>query len=150
MVPKRACSLLDLKTFCSTNILYIHTYTHEVSHVSSISRPISFQRFVGPLFSSQACPTDAVLLLFSFEHLQYYKRAGRSGDRIPVGATFSAPVQTGPGTQPASFTRGTVSFPGVKRRGLGVDHPTPSNADVEGRVELYICWHSGTSWPALG
>jgi len=28
-------------------------------------------------------------------------RAGRSGDRIPVGARFSTPVQTGPGAHPA-------------------------------------------------
>ena len=41
-------------------------------------------------------------------------RAGRSGDRIPVGARFSAPVQTGPGAHPASCTMGTGSFPGVK------------------------------------
>jgi hypothetical protein len=50
-------------------------------------------------------------------------RAGRSGDRIPVGARFSAHVQTGPGAQPASYTMGTGSFPGVKRPGRGVDHP---------------------------
>ena len=41
-------------------------------------------------------------------------RAGRSGDRITVGARFSAPVQTGPGAYPASCTMGTGSFPGVK------------------------------------
>jgi len=34
-------------------------------------------------------------------------RAGRSGDRIPVEARFSAPVQTGPGAHPASYTVGT-------------------------------------------
>jgi hypothetical protein len=34
-------------------------------------------------------------------------RAGRSGDRIPVGARFSAPVQTGPGAYPTSCTMGT-------------------------------------------
>ena len=38
-------------------------------------------------------------------------RAGRSGDRIPVGASFSASVQTGPGAHPVSFTMGTGSFP---------------------------------------
>jgi len=31
-----------------------------------------------------------------------------------VGARFSAPVQTGPGANPASCTKGTGSFPGVK------------------------------------
>jgi hypothetical protein len=41
-------------------------------------------------------------------------RAGRSGDRIPMGARFSAPVQTGPGAHPASCAMGTRSFPGVK------------------------------------
>jgi hypothetical protein len=43
-------------------------------------------------------------------------RARRYGDRIPVWARFSAPVQTGPGAHPASCTMGTGSFPGVKNR----------------------------------
>ena len=36
-----------------------------------------------------------------------------------VGARFPAPVQTGPGANPASCTIGTGSFPGVKS-GRGV------------------------------
>ena len=39
--------------------------------------------------------------------------------RIPVGARFSAPVQTGPVGHPASCTMGTGPFPGVKS-GWGV------------------------------
>jgi hypothetical protein len=39
-------------------------------------------------------------------------RDGRSGDRIPMGARFSARVQTGRGAHPASCTMGTGSFPG--------------------------------------
>ena len=39
------------------------------------------------------------------------------------GARFSAPVQTGPGAHPASYTMGTVFFPVVKLSGRGVDHP---------------------------
>ena len=35
------------------------------------------------------------------------------------GARFSAPLQTGPGAHPASYTMGTGSFPGV-RSGRGV------------------------------
>ena len=45
---------------------------------------------------------------------------------------------------------GTGSFPGVNRPGRGVDHPPPSSAEVEGRVELYIFSLSGPSWPVLG
>jgi len=52
-------------------------------------------------------------------------RSGRSGDRIPVEARFSAPVQTGSGAHPASCTMGTGSFPGVKS-GRGVTLTTPS------------------------
>ena len=42
-----------------------------------------------------------------------------------LGARFSAPVQTGPGTHPASCTMGTGSFPGVKSgRGMTLTpHP---------------------------
>jgi hypothetical protein len=48
-----------------------------------------------------------------------------SGDRIPVGARFPAPVQTGPGAHLASCTRGTGSFPEVKScRGVTLtSHP---------------------------
>ena len=59
-------------------------------------------------------------------------------------------VQTGPGAHPASYTTGTVSFPGVKRPGSGVDHPTPSSNEVKERVELYLYPPSGPSWPVLG
>ena len=48
-----------------------------------------------------------------------------------MGARFSAPLQTGPGAHPASYTMGTASFPGVKRPGRGVDHPHPSSAEVK-------------------
>jgi len=65
-------------------------------------------------------------------------RAGRSGDQIPVWVRFSAPAQTGPGVHSASCTMCTGSFPGVKRTGRGIDHPPPSSAGVQERVELYI------------
>ena len=46
------------------------------------------------------------------------------------GTRFSAPVQTGAGAYPASYTMGTGSFPGVKRPGRDVDHSPPSSAKV--------------------
>jgi hypothetical protein len=60
--------------------------------------------------SSRSLPTT----LFRPKHCAAIAGTGRSGDRIPVGARFSASVQTGPGPHPASCTMGTVSFPGVK------------------------------------
>jgi hypothetical protein len=66
------------------------------------------------------------------------------------GARFSAPVQTGPGAYPVSYTVGTGSFLGVKRPGHGVDHSPPSGAEVKEGIELYLYSPSGTSWPVLG
>ena len=45
--------------------------------------------------------------------------------------SFSVPVQTGPGAHPASYTIGTGSLPGVKRPGRGVEHPSPSTAEIK-------------------
>jgi hypothetical protein len=53
------------------------------------------------------------------------------GNRILVEPRLSAPVQTGPGTHPASCTMGTVSFPGVKSsRGMTLTLHPPSSAVV--------------------
>ena len=78
-------------------------------------------------------------------------RAWWSGDRIPVGVRFSAPVQTGPGAHPgSSYTMDTGYFPGVKRSGRGIDHPPWSSAEVKERVQSYIYFTPGPSWPVLG
>ena len=77
-------------------------------------------------------------------------RAGRSGDRIPVEARFSATVQTGPGAHPASCTMGTGSFPGVNRPGRRADHPPPPTRRGHERVELYLYSPSGPQWPVIG
>jgi len=66
-----------------------------------------------------------------------------------VGAKFSTPVQTGPGANPVSYTMGTGSLPGVKQPGRGVDHPSPSSAEVKERAKLYPYSLSETSWPVL-
>ena len=50
---------------------------------------------------------------------------------------FSAPVQTGPGAHPASYTTSTGSFRGVMRPGRGVNQ-TPSSAEVKEKVEPYL------------
>jgi len=77
-------------------------------------------------------------------HIQIdWLQAGLSGDRIPVGARFSAPAQTSPGAHPASCTMGTGSFPGVKT-GRGVmltPHPLPLPWSRKGRaIPLPSLW----------
>ena len=55
------------------------------------------------------------------------------------GRDFSAPVQTGPGAQPASCTMVTESFPGVKSGpGRDADPSPPSSTVGHERVELYL------------
>jgi hypothetical protein len=77
-------------------------------------------------------------------------RTGRSRDRIPVGARFSAPVQNGPGAHPAFYTMGTGYIPWIKRPGRGVNHPPTCSAEVKERVGLYLYSLSGTSLSVLG
>ena len=68
--------------------------------------------------------------------------------KVPVGVKFSTSIQTGP---PSLLYNGyCVYFPGVKRPGRGVNHPHPSNAAVEGKVELYFYSLCGPSWTVLG
>ena len=69
--------------------------------------------------------------------LSDWLRIGRCGNRIPIGARFSTPVQTGPGAHSACYKMGTVSIPEVKRPGRGVDHPTSYNSEMKVGVELY-------------
>jgi hypothetical protein len=72
-------------------------------------------------------------IIYIYIYIYIYNKLwpGRSGDRIPEGARFSAPVQTGPGGHPASRTMGTGSFPGGRKRpGRHVDHSPPSSAEV--------------------
>ena len=59
--------------------------------------------------------------------------AAESGERIPAGKRFSAHIQTGPGTNKASYTMGSGLFLGVKRQWRGVDH---AHAEVKERVHL--------------
>ena len=64
-------------------------------------------------------------------------------------ARFSALVQTGFVTQTASYTMGTVSFPGAKRPEHGLDHPPPFSADIKDGVQLHLYSSSGPSWSVL-
>jgi len=78
-------------------------------------------------------------------------RAGRSGDRIPVGGKIFHTRSDRPWGPPSLLHNGfRVSFPGVKRPGRGVYHPPQSSAEVKERVELYLYTPSGSSWPVLG
>jgi hypothetical protein len=65
------------------------------------------------------------------------------------GCNFTRVFQTGPVAHPASYTMVTGSFPGVKRPGRGVIHPTPYSVEVKERVKLYLYSSSGLSWPVV-
>ena len=87
------------------------------------------------------------------QYIQYSDSlpVGKSNDRIPVGARFSGPVQTGRGTHPASSTVGIVSLSReVKQPGNDVDSTPLSSPKVKERVEQLLYSPFGPSWPDLG
>jgi hypothetical protein len=71
---------------------------------------------------------------------------GRYGDRIRAGARFSAPIRTCPG--PTELPTQWVSE--ESDRGVALNHPNPSSAEVKERVELYLYSPYGYLWPAPG
>jgi hypothetical protein len=44
---------------------------------------------------------------------------------------------------------GTGLFTGVKRPERGVDHPPASSTEAKERIELFISFPFGTSWPVI-
>ena len=85
------------------------------------------------LRDGEAGSTSSEVLLGKLgpEQLSQYSdwlRARWSGDRIPVVSEIF-PHASRPALGP-TYTIGTWSFPGVKRPGRGVDHPSPSSAEV--------------------
>jgi len=66
-------------------------------------------------------------------------RAGRSGDRIPVGGKiFRTRPDRSCGPPSLLYNEYRVSFPGVRRPGRGVGHPPISSAEIKKGVELYL------------
>ena len=65
-------------------------------------------------------------------------RARRSGDRIQVGGEIFRTRPDRPWGLLSPYTKHTGSFPGVKRPGRGVDHPSPSSAEVKERVVILV------------
>jgi hypothetical protein len=59
---------------------------------------------------------------------------------MPVRTRFSAPVQTGSGTQTATCTTGTGFFQGVKEPELVTDHPSASNVGSPPPVPADLCY----------
>jgi len=43
-----------------------------------------------------------------------------------------------------------ISFPGIKQQGRAIDHPPPSDARVNGTVELYLYSPVKPAGPVLG
>ena len=92
--------------------------------------------------------SSSTTLILYLSHAQKWAGIAQSVKRLATGWTvrgsdtgggeISAPVQTVPGAHSASYTMGTGSFPGGKGPERGVDHPTPSRAEVKEGVEVHL------------
>ena len=113
------------------------------------------------IFKGQRFSGNFKFLNISFPYTHSGTKIGQSVYRLATGWTIRG---SNPGGDEIFRTRPDrpwgllsllysgyrVSPRGVKWPGRGVEHPPPSNAEVEGRVELHICSPSGPSWLILG
>jgi hypothetical protein len=147
---------------CKLPVCALDSCAQGVAHVTLLDHPVETSVWNKPYESCSGKSTVGFLdVMFPLKSVMpdswrcYSRcgsdllRAGRSGDRIPIGARFFAPVHNRPEAHPTSYTMGTRSFSGVKRPGRGVDHPPPPSAEVN-EIELYTFSPSGPSWPVTG
>ena len=100
--------------------------------------------------NSGTCQKNFVLVRDSVVGIATGYRLEGPGIESQLEATFSAPLQTGPGIHPASCRMITESFPGIKRPGRGVDHPPPLSTEIEEKEGLYFYSPSRPSWTFIG
>jgi hypothetical protein len=67
-----------------------------------------------------------------------------------VGGYISSPVQLGSGAHPASYEMDASSLSVVKRQGRGLDHTTPSRAEVKERIMMCLYFFVGSSSRVAG
>jgi len=100
------CTHTRVRTHAHTQYTHVHTHAHTYTRTHTRTH-------------TRAQPhthTHTHTYTHTYTHTIRTGRAvegyglGSQGDRIPVGARFFAPVQTGPGAHPASCLRGTGSL----------------------------------------
>ena len=114
--------------------MYLRWYFTIIYHVKCFIFIISLFRESGPEYRSRY--RDSL-------------RTGPSVVRIPLGARFSADVQAGPGSLPASCTKSFGSFPGLKLSERGFNYLSPSSTEVKQNRAITLLPPCGPSWPSL-
>jgi hypothetical protein len=119
-----------------TTAICLHILTTYVSAIS-VCVKCYWSWVLNSVFQLTICVSYMLYMGF------YSLRAGRSEDRIPVGARLPVPVQTNLAAHPASCRMATGSLSwGYSGRGVALTTHNPSSAEVKERVELYLCFIS--------
>jgi len=92
----------------------------------------------------------AYLMFLDLKHAQLLATCWTVRGSNTGGGEIFRTRPDGPWGPPSLLCNGYRVFPTVKRPRRGVDHPTPSSAEVKERVQLDLFCPSGPSWPVLG
>jgi hypothetical protein len=130
----------------NTSTRFLLSHRHSSSPMILNSSYLTDNSLHKPL---QYCDSFIKHMMMVFGPKRDWLRAGRSGDRIPVGARFFAHLQTGPGAHLDSCTKGTGSFQGSKRPRRGADNPPPPNAEIENEYSYTTTPRLGPGWPVI-